>query len=82
MSSAFYFEKAAVTAAGMSSAASRTALFAAINGASAAIVGTVQVGRTNSFTNPPACAAVHCCILNISTVWSASWTAAHCSDAV
>lgn len=48
VSSAFYFEKAAVTAAGISTAASRTALFAAINGASAAIVGTVQVCTTSS----------------------------------
>jgi hypothetical protein len=46
VSSAFYFEKAAVAATGMASAASRTALFAAINGASAAIIGIVQVSMT------------------------------------
>lgn len=43
VSSAFYFEKAAVAASGLSSSASRTALFACINGASAAIIGIVQV---------------------------------------
>ena len=54
VSSAFYFEKAAVTAAGMSSAASRTALFAAINGASAAIVGIVQVSVISMWPRSPA----------------------------
>lgn len=45
VSSAFYFEKTAVVATGMQSAASRTALFAAINGASAAVIGAVQASR-------------------------------------
>lgn len=41
--SAFYFERQVVVAAGLSSAASRTAIFAAINGCSAAVVLAVQV---------------------------------------
>ena len=43
VSSAFYFEKTAIVAAGLSSPTSRTALFATINGASAAVIGAVQV---------------------------------------
>lgn len=41
--SAFYFERQAVVAAGLTSAASRTAFFAAVNGCSAAVILAVQV---------------------------------------
>ena len=43
VSSAFYLERQAVVAAGVTSAAGRTAFFAAVNGCSAASVLAVQV---------------------------------------
>lgn len=50
VSSAFYFERQAVVAAGVTSSAGRTAFFAAVNGGSAASVLVVQVRMRYPFS--------------------------------